>query len=439
MTQAVSEANSETPSPVDNEKQVMLMLICTYVIFAILLNSVGTVILQTISSFSISKSEASVLEGFKDLPIAIVSFMFAAYLPKFGYKRALILSMSIVTVSSALMPLLSSFLMTKLLFLSVGISFALVKVSVYALLGMLTNGNKAKHAANLSLLEGTFMLGVLAGFWIFSLFIDPLNPASTSWLNVYWLVSALCVTNLLLVSITRLPNGQLASANHITEDEQPQLTSTTEQQSQFAAMMKLVLLPFVVMFVICAFFYVLIEQGVGTWLPTFNSSALNLTNNLSVQISSIFAACLAIGRLSAGVLLRHINWFPFTLFCIAGMATLLILVIPMTPEQNAATPINSWQQVPMVAYLLPLIGLFMAPVYPIINSVVLSALPVEKHAAMTGLIVIFSALGGTFGSLLTGLIFDNFDGEAAFLSMLVPLTILAIALTLYRKTVPQTT
>lgn len=46
---------------------------------------------------------------------------------------------------------------------------------------------------------------------------------------------------------------------------------------------------------------------------------------------------------------------------------------------------------------VPLIGLFMAPIYPAINSVMLSSLPLHPHSTMTGLLVIFSALGSTSG------------------------------------------
>ena len=46
--------------------RLIAALILTYVAFAMLLNSVGTVILQSISSFGVSKPEASTLEGFKD-------------------------------------------------------------------------------------------------------------------------------------------------------------------------------------------------------------------------------------------------------------------------------------------------------------------------------------------------------------------------------------
>jgi FHS family glucose/mannose:H+ symporter-like MFS transporter len=63
----------------------------------------------------------------------------------------------------------------------------------------------------------------------------------------------------------------------------------------------------------------------------------------------------------------------------------------------------------------------MAPIYPGINSVMLSSLPRHQHAPMTGLLVIFSALGGTTGSLITGYVFGRFNGHFAFYLTLVPI------------------
>ena len=47
---------------------------------------------------------------------------------------------------------------------------------------------------------------------------------------------------------------------------------------------------------------------------------------------------------------------------------------------------------------------------------------------MVGLMVIFSALGGTIGSLITGFTFDRFSGQTAFYLVLVPLALIAAAL-----------
>jgi FHS family glucose/mannose:H+ symporter-like MFS transporter len=397
--------------------RIKLSLLLTYFVFAILLNSVGIVILQVINNYEVSKSSASILEGFKDLPIAIVSFLVASYLPRFGYRNAIALGLVIVTFSCVVMPLIPSFTMTKVLFLSVGVSFALVKISVYATVGLITN-DRQSHASFLNTIEGFFMVGVLSGYWIFGLFIDPDNTKSTEWLQVYYWLALLCTFNIALILSTPFK-------------EETGIKNTKSAVTEFWAMLKLVKLPMVYVFVISAFLYVLIEQSIGTWLPTFNNEIIHLPTDMSIQITSIFAACLAIGRLSAGVILKRIDWYWLLNACLIAMAALVLLTLPMT---NNLTPIdnNDWGSVPLAAWLFPFIGLFMAPIYPAINSVILSALPKNKHAAMTGLIVLFSALGGTSGSILTGYVFAAFDGQTAFYLILIPIFIIMITLRLLK-------
>jgi hypothetical protein len=70
-----------------NRLRMIAALALIYIVFAILLNSVGTVILQSITTFGIDKPEASSLERYKDLTIAFVSFLVASFLPMLGYRR----------------------------------------------------------------------------------------------------------------------------------------------------------------------------------------------------------------------------------------------------------------------------------------------------------------------------------------------------------------
>lgn len=397
--------------------RIRLSLLLTYFVFAILLNSVGTVILQVIHTYQISKEAASVLEGFKDIPIAVVSFIIASYLPRLGYKTALQIALVLVTLACVMMPLIPAFWTTKLLFLTVGASFALVKVSVYASIGVVTN-TKAEHASLLNFIEGGFMLGVLSGYWLFSAFMDPAAPESGGWLQVYWLLALLCLANLALLSSTLFPKLELPPAQPLKQD--------------FIAMLQLVYKPLVFVFVLSAFLYVLIEQGIGSWLPTFNNEVLKLPNQLSVQLTSIFAASLALGRILAGMVLKKLSWYVLLNSCLLAMALLILLTLPLTRDiqHNAGVGLFT---APLAAYLFPLIGLFMAPIYPVINSVILSALPKPKHAAMTGLIVVFSALGGTTGSMVTGYTFANFDGQTAFYLCLLPLSLLLLSVGLFHR------
>ncbi|GAA0354719.1 MFS transporter [Bowmanella denitrificans] len=402
---------------ISNSVRVKYSLMLTYFLFAILLNSVGTVILQVINGYGVSKEAASVLEGFKDLPIALVSFMLAAYLPRFGYRNAMMLGTLLVTGVSLLMPLLPVFWMTKVLFFCVGSAFGLVKVSLYSTVGLISD-DKQQHASIMNTIEGIFMVGVLSGYWLFGAFIDGDDPASSNWLNVYWCLALLGGLNFLLLWRTPFANPVPQQSSRPMED--------------FLAMLKLALKPLVLVFVLSAFLYVLIEQGLGTWLPTFNNQVLHLPADMSVQATSIFAACLAIGRLGAGVLMTRISWYVLLNICLLAMAALVLVSMPLA---NLAMPQAqmSWGNAPLAAFVFPLIGLFMAPIYPAINSIMLSSLPKTQHAAMTGLIVIFSALGGTTGSMITGLVFGSFSGQTAFYLSLIPIAAILITLFYFRQ------
>jgi fucose permease len=404
-------------------QRILLALFLIYFVFAILLNSVGTVILQVISYYDVSKSSASVLEGFKDLPIAIVSFLVASSLPRFGYKNAMLAALALVSCACVAMPLVPSFLVTKLLFLCVGVAFALVKVSVYSTIGLIA-ADRHRHASLMSTLEGFFMVGVLGAYWVFAHFIDSSNPKSPSWLQVYWLLAGLCAFTFVLLLAT--PFDESAAG----------LPAGRSRWQDFHAMLRLFYKPLVCVFIITAFLYVLIEQSVGTWLPTFNNEILKLPAAMSVEVTSIFAACLALGRLSAGVVMRKTHWYKVLTICVLGMAATVLLALPLT-RGVAADPHVTWATAPVATFLFPLIGLFMAPIYPGINSVMLSSLPVNQHSSMTGLLVIFSALGGTTGSLITGYVFGRFNGHFAFYLTLVPIALVLVTLHFFRGQVEQ--
>jgi FHS family glucose/mannose:H+ symporter-like MFS transporter len=399
--------------------RMIVALALIYMIFAILLNSVGTVILQAIYSFGVSKPQASMLELFKDLTIAITTFAVASFLPLLGYRRAMMLSLAIVGGACVLMPLYPSFHTTELLFTCIGISFALAKVAVYSSIGLLTS-NKAEHGRMTNTIEGLFMVGVLAGGWIFSAFIDHAAPANLVWLNVYWLLAALCAAVIVLLATSQLDE----SAAHTDR--------TNSIRGSLLEMLSLFVRPLVYVFLISAFLYVLIEQSFGTWLPTFNNEVLKLPNAMSIQLASILAGMTAIGRLGAGQVLRRMHWYVLLNVCVVGMGLLVMLTLPLA-ENVVARPDVGWFNAPIAAYLIPLIGLLMAPIYPVINSVALSSLPKPAHAAMTGLIVIFSALGGTLGSRITAIVFSRFNGIDAFYFSLIPMGLVLIALFFFKR------
>ncbi len=402
--------------------RVKLSLLLNYFVFAILLNSVGTVILQVQNNYSVSASSASVLEAFKDLTIAVVSFLVASYITRIGYKQAMLVALAVVTCACLLMPQVPAFWTTKLLFAATGASFALIKVSVFATIGLITEDRNA-HASFMNFLESFFMVGVLSGYFLFSAFVDDTNPQSTAWLTVYYMLAAIAGLAFLLLLSTPVDES---SVQHETDKS---------LIDDFGDMFRLAVTPVVLVFVLSAFVYVLMEQGIMSWLPTFNSQILKLPTSLSIQMASILAASTALGRFLAGLVLRRISWYWLLTICLVIAGCLVILALPLATSVDGRS-VAGWSTAPVAAFIFPMIGLFIAPIYPAINSAILSSLPLRQHGPMAGLIVIFSALGGTTGSIITGHVFEAYGGQTAFYFSLVPIVLLLVLLTLFKRMQP---
>ena len=386
-----------------------------YFVFAILLNSVGIVILKAQRNYGVDELEASILEAFKDLPIAIVSFLVASFLPRIGYKRAMLIGLGLVYMACITMYFGNSFATAKLLFATVGVSFALIKVSVYSLIGTVTE-NQQEHNSLMSSIEGVFMIGISLAYFLFPAFNSETNP--DAWLNVYWLLAGISGVSFAFLFLAKSEN----------QVEVPGVNLLDDFRQMFQLMAKLL----TIVFVISAFLFVMIEQGIMSWLPTFNSKVLHLPENISIMMASILAISLAVGRLAAGFLTKKINWIWILSACIIIAMLIVIFVLPKAVGLEVKT-ITSLFDIPLIGFAFPLVGLFIAPIYPLLNSVVLSALPKSLHSSMTGLIVVFSALGGTLGSRIIGYLFKNEGPENAFYYTLIPMALLLFSFFILKK------
>ena len=402
-----------------NRWLVKTSLFLNYFVFAILLNSVGTVILQVQNTYGVTESSAAVLEAYKDLTIAITSFLVASFIVRIGYRRAMLIALGFITLVALMMPQLPTFWMSKAIFAATGVGFALVKVSVFATLGLVTDSRK-EHVSQMNFLESFFMVGVLSGYFIFSAFVDDADPSSLGWLNVYYVLAAMSSAAFVLLLFARIDEHEAH------EDEPESLVD------EFTGMLKLCIRPLVLVFIISAFLYVLIEQSIMSWLPTFNSRILNLAPSLSIEMASILAASTALGRFSAGVLLKHFDWLRVLVIGLLLAAGLVLVALPLAGNAGGSV-VTTWAAAPIAAFVFPMIGFLIAPIYPAINSVILSALPKHQHGAMAGLIVVFSALGGTTGSIITGTLFEHFGGRTAFYFSLLPIAIIIFTLVLFKR------
>ncbi len=390
-------------------------LFINYFVFAILLNSVGIVILKSQQVYGVDELQASTLELFKDMPIAIVSFLIASFLPRIGYKVSMLIGLGIVTLACIMMYFGNSFSIAQMLFAAVGAAFALIKVSVYTMIGLVTEDEKG-HNSLMSRIEGVFMFGIALAYFLFPAFNLESDP--NSWLNVYWVLAGLTALSFLFLFFTKFEKTTPPAGANLGDDI----------KEMFMLLAKMLVL----VFVFSAFLFVMVEQGIMTWLPTFNKNVLSLPENVSIMMASILAISLGVGRILAGIITKRVSWVWVLTFCLIAAMALVTFLLPQAVTASVGE-ITSIGDIPFIGFAFPLVGLFIAPIYPLLNSVVLSALPKRLHSSMTGLIVVFSALGGTLGSRAIGYLFKNTGAATAFYYTLIPMGILLVLIFVLRK------
>jgi fucose permease len=404
-----------------SNSRIKFSLFLNYFVFAILLNSVGILIQKSQNRYHVDEVTASSLEAFKDLSIAFVSFLVGSFLPRLGYKKGMLMALALVFAGCLGMYWGNSFTSVRILFACVGISFAVIKVSVYSMIGLVTNSEK-EHKSVLSSIESFFMIGIAAGFIAFPLFYSDTDP--NAWLTIYLLLAALIAVSFFILLFSKFNIQYEVPGTNIKDD--------------FIEMIKLLKRPLVLVFAIAAFMYVMTEQGIMSWLPTFNQKVLLLPEKLSVTMAVILMLSIALGRYICSLLVKRMSWIVLLCSCLTGAALMVLFVLPQT-QNLTHREIHSLGDVPVIAYVFPLIGFFLAPIYPLVNSFVLSSTEKIYHSPMASLLVFFSAVGGTLGSRLVGYLFKNIGGNKAFYFSLVPMAVLFICILLFSKMQKKTT
>lgn len=399
-------------SYISHSKLLKFNLILNFAIPALLLNCVGIVILNLVNLSGVTISAASWLEAFKDFSILGGSFFLVSYIPKMGYKKSMIIGIVLGITACVLMAISPSFLMARIFFILVGVGFGLIKVAVYSSVGLITNDD-SEHASFISILEGVFMGAVLGGFWLFGFFMHH-----GVWVRVFWLLAGIGVIGLILAVISPMHESEIIDASE-----------KLSLKDSYREMFGLLLHVAIWIFLFLTFSYLFIEQGIINWLPTFNNHVLHIASAQSVEIASLLSGGIAIGRLVFGVAMKKIHWSKVLMFCVICSIIVLLITVYFAAhmqQQKTIMDITNWLDFPVAAYLLPLVGFLVGPIYPTICSSILSAQPKRLHSAMTVWIVVISALGGTVGAKVMGTLFSHYGGLIAVSILFVPLVVLLI-------------
>jgi MFS transporter, FHS family, glucose/mannose:H+ symporter len=251
------------------------------------------------------------------------------------------------------------------------------------------------------------MLGMFASFWILGFFVKYFN-----WATMYWLYALLSIITLILLFLTTIP-------------ELP--PSTLNSNNQFLKFTNITLLlkqKIIILFVTLLLLYTFVENGISTWLPTQNHFVLHAANNISIEAASYFGIAIAIGRLAFSKAIKFIT--PSKLLAIQIIIALFIILITIICSREAmhtTQESNSLLHASFVIYLLPLIGFFIAPIYPTLTSLMLLSQPLENQTDTAGLNIIFASVGAAISALALGYLFHLLDSTIIVEVLIIPLMI----------------
>jgi len=399
--------------------QLRLCMFLNFCAYAILLNSVGIAVLQTQRNFGVSVVEASTLAVYKGLGILGGALLAGSFLKRIGYKRAMLIALGASVAVLVAVPLFISFTTVKLVFLVTGLCYGLMKVALYSTIGLIAPSKK-EHASLLSILEAFYKIGSLLTFIVFAAFTNNEDPHSTSWSYAYCFLAALMVVAFCLLAPTPLDESSVRD-----DPSQPLYLPILE-------MLRLAITPVAISLGFLVFACVMTEGGFINWLPTFNHKVMRLVPSLGIQLAGFYAIFAIIGRLGVGLVLRRFTWFPVLAACIVG-ATVVLISGLLAARSAPAAAISQWSDAPFAVFLLPLTGLFVGPIFPLIHSAALTSLPVTRHNTLASLSVVFSSASGAIGTPLLGLVFQHYGGLAALAALLVPFAIMAVGIVALRR------
>ncbi len=380
-----------------------LPLKLSFLIFSMLLNCMGIIILFY-SGGDISYTGLGQLEFFKDIPIALMSIVAVSFINKKGSKRSLQVSLFLVMICCCLLPIVDDFWFLRIWFVIIGISFAIAKISVFGLIRANAHHEK-KLSQIMNSVEASFMIGIFCVNILFGWLLESYFKDNWKW--GFFLIALLaCITILLLQRKDYQDIPQQNSFTHLSNIRE-------------------LLSPKILVFLAILFSIVFLEQAFNSWMPTFYKQHFGVNSFFALQSTAFLALFSFIGRIVTSKLIQRFHWWKYIVFCISAAGSIMLF---------GQYLISSRDPIPFyLMMLLPCIGLFISPLYPLYNSKFLMQVSTEKVNLLVSFIVIISSLGSSIGSMFMAIIFD-FSLSAYYLAFsFIPLVFIFFLTAVFLK------
>ena len=379
-------------------------LMLSFIVFSMLLNSMSVIILQLSQNQQHSYTGLGMLEFFKDIPIALVSIFMVDYIKKRSYYSSLSIALIICTLCSFTIPFVSEFWFLKIWFILIGISFSIGKICVFSIIKNISD-NEKDFSKTMSRTEAAFMLGVFIVNIEFAIILN--SDYKDYWKFGFWLVG-------IISSWAAFQFYRIDKQNVYEIDK-----SQSKEVIDFRILFDYKSILFFTIVVIIVF----TEQIFNSWLPTFYKHTLKADSFFALQSSALLALFSFIGRLLASKAVVKFSPMKIFFFCLISGIILTSSAYIIGQDTDV--------KVKILMFLFPMVGIFTAPLYPMLNSKYLSKFSERRVGKIVSIIILFTSLGGSIGSMSTAYIFQKNLANYYLLFATIPLILILIFSTFF--------
>jgi fucose permease len=338
--------------------------------FAMTTDAVGDVIPQLIKEHGLSMTAGGAFQYFTMGGIAVGALLLGFLADRIGRKLTLILGLSLYGLASLLVAISGAYWMLVALLCVSGVGISVFKTGALALIGDISPSTTS-HTRFMNTVEGFFAVGAIVG----PLIVGILIGLGMSWKWLYAIAAVVCALLVVMAASAKYPQRVIPV-----------------ERANLRQMVAIMGDPLALGFSLVVMFYVATETAIYVWIPTLLQAYDGSYVWLAARALPLFFVLRAVGRFVGAWLLGRVSWTA----ALAIMALLIFVCF-------AGALVGG---VSVAAWLLPLTGLFMSIMYPTLNSKAISCFPKDRHGAIAGVILFFTAIAAAAGPLAMGAVSD---------------------------------
>ena len=342
-----------------------------FAMFAMTTDSVGLIIPEIIKTFRLTLTAAGTFQYATMAGIAVAGLCLGTLADRLGRRRTIVIGLTVFASASFLFAAGKSFLFFVVLMSVSGLAIGVFKTGALALVGDISTST-TEHTSIMNTIEGFFSVGSIAGPAVLAYLLARGVP----WPWLYVVAGTVCLVLIVMALSVTYPTS--ASAADLPQAR----TGTIDAVKN----------PYVLAFSAGVFLYVGVEAAIYVWMPTLLAGYRGHATWLAAYGISIFFALRAAGRFLGAWMLMRWRWQ-------AAVAVLSGAIL-------ACFALSVAEGVEWAVYLLPASGLFMAVIYPTLNSKGISCVPKNEHGAAAGVILAFTCLSAVIAPLAMGALSD---------------------------------